>query len=63
MIDTDILRERLRERMTEPSDDYNRGQCQNCLAQLTTTDVEADECSNCHSGLTADDEDLADDYD
>jgi hypothetical protein len=62
MIDTDILRERLRERLSEPDDgdDYNRGYCVNCECQLTQADIEADECSNCGSGLTADNEDLFD---
>jgi hypothetical protein len=52
-INTDYLRERLRERR----DDYYTGQlCANCSVQLTEADVQAEECTNCHSGITVDDE-------
>jgi len=54
---TDITRERLRERLTEPRYDYGLGECANCLATLTQADVDADECSQCHSTITVDDED------
>jgi len=63
MIDTDKLRERLRERVLEPDDEYHAGHCLNCHVQLTKADVEASECSQCHSSLETDDEDLVDDYD
>jgi len=63
MIDTDQLRERLRERVTEPADDYATGECENCQATLTSADVEAGECSQCGSVIDGDDEDLVDDYD
>ena len=50
MIDTDRLRERIRERLTE-SDGYSRGQCDNCNAQLTEADYEAQACTNCDASL------------
>jgi len=56
--DFDTLAERLRERITEPRDDYGLGECESCNAILTQTDIDADECSNCHVSLTTDDEDL-----
>jgi hypothetical protein len=59
-IDSDQLLARLRECVAETDDDYNRGYCQNCVAQLTTADVEAGVCSNCHSTLKSDDEELCD---
>jgi hypothetical protein len=58
MINPDTLLERLRERVMEP-DDYYRGYCGNCNAQLTTADVDADECSNCHSQLSDPEEEYA----
>ncbi len=58
----DHLAERLRERITEPRDDYERGYCENCQARLTQADIDADECSNCHASLTMDDEDLSGDF-
>jgi hypothetical protein len=60
MIDVDRLRERLRERVTEPADDYMRGECRNCQATLTAADVEQGECSQCGSTIDGDDEDLVD---
>jgi hypothetical protein len=63
MINTDQLRERIRERLMETTDSYNRGHCANCHADLTVVDKEAGECSNCHSTIDGDDEDLQDDGD
>jgi hypothetical protein len=59
-IDSDRLLQRLRECVMEGGDDYNRGYCDNCSAQLTAADMEAGECSNCHSTLKSDDEELCD---
>lgn len=58
MINTDIDRERLRERLTEPRDDYHHGYCLNCESQLTSADVEAGECTACGSSIDVDDEHL-----
>lgn len=54
----DTLAERLRERIAEPRDDYERGYCESCEVQLTQADIDADECSNCHATLTVDDKDF-----
>lgn len=60
-IDTDTLRERIRERLTESSDDYRY--CPNCEASLSTDDIAEGECSQCHSLIDDDDEELYDDDD
>jgi hypothetical protein len=60
-IDSDRLLHRLRECVMDGGEDYNRGYCNNCNADLTAADVEAGECSNCHSAIESDDEDLQDD--
>lgn len=59
MIDTDRLRERIREQLEESDD----GTCGNCLAQITVTDYERGECTQCGSVIVEDesaDEDLYD---
>jgi len=54
----DITRERLRERLTEPRDDYGLGECGTCGATLTQTDIDNDRtCTNCGSQMDSDDED------
>ena len=60
MTNFDTLRERLRQRITEPRFDYDLGECESCNATLAQADVEADECSQCHASLTSDDEHLWD---
>lgn len=45
MIDTDQLRGRLRERLTES----NESTCGNCLARITTADYDAGHCTQCGS--------------
>lgn len=57
-MNTDIIRERLRERVTES--DYGVGECENCLATLTAADVQAGECTQCGSSIESDEEDLFD---
>lgn len=58
MINSDLLLERLRERVTEPRDDSNLGHCLNCNVQLTQADIDNDRtCTNCDSNVDADDED------
>lgn len=63
MIDTDKLIERLRERISDSSDNnYAGGYCDNCNAQLTRADIDNDRtCTNCGSSLDADDEGLEED--
>lgn len=51
----DTLAERLRERISEPRDDYERGYCESCDVMLTQADIDADERSTCHASLTRDD--------
>jgi hypothetical protein len=47
MIDVDRLRERLRERVTEPTS-HRRIYCENCQAEVTQTDMDNDRtCSQC----------------
>lgn len=54
----DITRERLRERLTEPRSDYDLGECGNCLATLTQTDIDNEmECTQCGSSIASDGED------
>lgn len=55
MINSDLLRERLRERITEESD-WNT-MCGNCQATLTAVDRDAGECTQCRSTIDGDDED------
>lgn len=50
MIDTDRLRERIRERLEEGDD----GICGNCLAQITVADYEHGECTQCGSVIIED---------
>jgi len=60
-MNTDTLRERLRERITEPRSDYDHGSCLNCDTQLTQADIDNDRtCTNYGSSIDADDEDLYD---
>lgn len=52
--DTDKFLHRLRERQTEAQEneyDDGHGDCPNCNAQLTVTDVEARECTRCGLSL------------
>lgn len=61
MIDTDTLRERIREQDESSRDTF----CPNCQATLTATDREAGYCTQCHTEIDdvddEFDEDLADD--
>lgn len=47
----DHLSERLRERITEPRDDYERSACGNCEVHLTDEDYENQACTNCGYAL------------
>lgn len=59
MINSDTLRERLRERLQEPKDDDAHCPC--CHVMLTSADREdAEVCTNCGSVMDSDDEDLRD---
>jgi hypothetical protein len=51
MINSDLFLSRLRERVTEPADDYDRGVCGNCNAQLTVNDIENGACTQCGDGV------------
>ena len=56
MIDTDKLRERIRERVTElddDDDDYQRGSCPNCESTLTVTDIFTGVCTQCRQLLSS----------
>jgi hypothetical protein len=55
MINTDQIRERLRERLTEPADgdEYQRGYCPNCEATLTVTDIFTGVCTQCRQLLSS----------
>lgn len=61
MIDSDQLRERIRERVTEGDSDYGRGSCPNCEATLTVTDIFTGVCTQCrkllNGAVTVDDVD------
>lgn len=62
-MNTDIQLERLRERVTEPRDDYDRGECLNCNATLTQADVDNErECTQCGSLIDLADEEEFDWY-
>lgn len=50
MINIDILRERIHERLEEGGD----GTCGNCLAQITVADYERGECTQCGSVIIED---------
>lgn len=56
----DNLRERIRERVTEPRDDESDLDtiCGNCQGMLTRTDRDAGYCTQCKSSIESDDEDL-----
>ena len=56
----DTMLDRLRERQTEPRDDYDLGSCWNCDATLTAADIEHGDCTACGSLTESDDEDLND---
>jgi len=62
--DFDTLAERIRQRITEPRDDYERGYCDSCEVLLTQSDIDREACSNCGATLSSyensDDEDLFD---
>jgi hypothetical protein len=66
MINSDLFLERLRERVQEPVDEYDRGYCASCDGTLTSTDTEAGECTACGATLVDDEsaeEHLHEDYD
>jgi PHP family Zn ribbon phosphoesterase len=58
-VNIDTQMERLRERVSKLSEEYNHGSCLNCEAQLTQADIDNDcTCTNCGSSIDGDDEDL-----